>query len=613
MRNADFGIANLDLCSPMPTISVKRSTFDSNMSADINVWLDATRSPSAVILNNWFHDRMALQLAVAYPSMNPVATATISSNFFYSAPTTNGFGALDLRGGWQGQITGNTFTVAQAGALGILLNQGQGSCLAGSGNYASPSVSINNNRFSVFAGSNRYALKTAFGPVTQIDARNNDWRYYTSDEIASVIVDRFDEAGRAEALFLPWSSSPGGGGGGGGCPFVLTESGAGFEVENSILGRSGIEGESGGFVSDAYPLKGANPGTDQHIRLRIAELELETDEIDELALASVQVPEGFRLAADGAGKPVAIRPIDLPVRARAWSGKQAPSASPIGPGSSYHGEPGDSVEFEVQAGSMVGVSSIGQRIGAQLIPKPPLPAAPLGGKPIGITVRVSTEIEGNRWITLDPVIPREFWSTEVISLDDLNGEVVRRVRIIWHTQHTLGWLGLVEAKEVEPKVVPCLSAVNSRGRSVLPEIGARDGQKATLTPGEHVELEFDASGVPVGSQYLLQAYGRYFRTGNESAPAAPAAHFLAQNRPNPFNPSTTIEFGLPAPTPVTLRVYNVAGRKIRTLISKQMPAGFHTVRWDSRDDRGSTVSSGVYFYELRGRAFIDRRRMVLLR
>jgi hypothetical protein len=81
----------------------------------------------------------------------------------------------------------------------------------------------------------------------------------------------------------------------------------------------------------------------------------------------------------------------------------------------------------------------------------------------------------------------------------------------------------------------------------------------------------------------------------------------------PFNPETSIDFGLPTPSTVTLRVFNVSGRLIRTLIDKPMPGGFHSARWNSRDDRGLSVASGVYFYELRVGKYVDRRRMVLLR
>jgi hypothetical protein len=80
---------------------------------------------------------------------------------------------------------------------------------------------------------------------------------------------------------------------------------------------------------------------------------------------------------------------------------------------------------------------------------------------------------------------------------------------------------------------------------------------------------------------------------------------LRQNYPNPFNPETVIEFTLRGAdasrgrVPVTLRVYDVAGRLVRTLVDEERSAGvLHAVSWDGRDHAARRVASGVYFYRL---------------
>jgi hypothetical protein len=94
----------------------------------------------------------------------------------------------------------------------------------------------------------------------------------------------------------------------------------------------------------------------------------------------------------------------------------------------------------------------------------------------------------------------------------------------------------------------------------------------------------------------------------------PAGFALYENYPNPFNPSTTIGFSVPQAGNLTLVVYDMTGREVRTLASGSMAAGYHAVRWDGRDNRGSTVSSGVYFFRLRaGAGFVETRKMVLNR
>jgi hypothetical protein len=73
---------------------------------------------------------------------------------------------------------------------------------------------------------------------------------------------------------------------------------------------------------------------------------------------------------------------------------------------------------------------------------------------------------------------------------------------------------------------------------------------------------------------------------------------LAQNFPNPFNPSTTIRFELPAASVVNITIFNSSGQKIKTLVNRYYSAGQHQIQWDGRNDAGEKVASGVYFYQL---------------
>ena len=94
----------------------------------------------------------------------------------------------------------------------------------------------------------------------------------------------------------------------------------------------------------------------------------------------------------------------------------------------------------------------------------------------------------------------------------------------------------------------------------------------------------------------------------------PRGFALHQNIPNPFNPVTTINYEVAAGgADVTLAVYDVAGRLVRMLLDEHQAAGSHDVVWDGRDDAGTAVSSGVYFYRMSSGAFTDSKRMVLLK
>jgi hypothetical protein len=88
---------------------------------------------------------------------------------------------------------------------------------------------------------------------------------------------------------------------------------------------------------------------------------------------------------------------------------------------------------------------------------------------------------------------------------------------------------------------------------------------------------------------------------------------LAQNHPNPFNPRTRIEYGLPRAQRVSLRIYDLQGRLVRTLVDARQEPGLHAVIWGGENDLGARVSSGLYFYRLRGDNGTLTRKMLLLK
>lgn len=88
---------------------------------------------------------------------------------------------------------------------------------------------------------------------------------------------------------------------------------------------------------------------------------------------------------------------------------------------------------------------------------------------------------------------------------------------------------------------------------------------------------------------------------------------LAQNRPNPFNPTTTIQFSLEQRSQVSLKVYDVSGREVRTLENRALPTGQYNVTWDGTNNSGQAVTSGIYFYRLDAGKFESTKKMVLLR
>ncbi|NUN09956.1 MAG: choice-of-anchor D domain-containing protein [Ignavibacteriaceae bacterium] len=93
----------------------------------------------------------------------------------------------------------------------------------------------------------------------------------------------------------------------------------------------------------------------------------------------------------------------------------------------------------------------------------------------------------------------------------------------------------------------------------------------------------------------------------------PTDFYLGINYPNPFNPSTMIEFGLPREAMVDLSVFDISGRRVKTLVSRRLSAGSYNAGWDGKDHYGATVPSGIYLYRIRAEAFVQTKKLILLK
>lgn len=115
-------------------------------------------------------------------------------------------------------------------------------------------------------------------------------------------------------------------------------------------------------------------------------------------------------------------------------------------------------------------------------------------------------------------------------------------------------------------------------------------------------------------QEVLQAFAQNTNPGNATATGPTPRRFeLFDNVPNPFNPATSIRFATPATGRVAVRIYNVRGELVRTLLDDEITAGEHSLVWDGTDGRGAEVSSGVYLLQIAGFGQSESRKMALLK
>ena len=120
--------------------------------------------------------------------------------------------------------------------------------------------------------------------------------------------------------------------------------------------------------------------------------------------------------------------------------------------------------------------------------------------------------------------------------------------------------------------------------------------------------------------YALMICPKSSAVEDEEKPDIPKDFQLNQNYPNPFNPTTTIRYTVHRPSsvvrspiPTTLKIYNILGQLVKTLVNEPKSTGEYEVVWDGKDEKGNSLSSGIYFYRLAIGEQTETKRMLLLK
>ncbi|MFC1619999.1 T9SS type A sorting domain-containing protein [Candidatus Neomarinimicrobiota bacterium] len=157
-----------------------------------------------------------------------------------------------------------------------------------------------------------------------------------------------------------------------------------------------------------------------------------------------------------------------------------------------------------------------------------------------------------------------------------------------------------------------LGSYNIQGNGILLMADPANGD-FTLQAGSQA-IGNASDGGDRGSSITIWNPGTWDHTvAISDGPGVPETFALRQNYPNPFNPNTTMEYTLTMGGLVTLDIYNILGQKVRTMANEVQAPGSYTLVWDGLDDRGASMSGGVYFYRLRSGNLMETRKMVLLK
>jgi hypothetical protein len=133
---------------------------------------------------------------------------------------------------------------------------------------------------------------------------------------------------------------------------------------------------------------------------------------------------------------------------------------------------------------------------------------------------------------------------------------------------------------------------------------------AFQSKGQSTDLAFELVNASVSIDNVISSVSKL---ESVTVRALPTVYALSQNFPNPFNPTTTIEYSIPQAGNVDLVIYNLAGQKVRTLINEHQAASYNKVVWDGKNDMGESVGAGMYFYKLVSGNFNKIQKMTLIK
>ena len=420
-------------------------------------------------------------------------------------------------------------------------------------------------------------------------------------------------------------------GGGGGCPVAEVKTASGWAMDNTILSRS-LAGE---LSNDAYRLHQRPLVENGTITLRLRENEREITTLDATRLMAVDHAPGLTVIGSDDGVVVGTK---VPAWRVTWRGDEITDQVNGSLGSSgWWDSTGDTVlvEFDPpqagfrseavqdEGGGVLGGDPKEQDLrydpaagggAARLAPnRPSLATDAEWLRQTGVIVQ-KPDGEGG-WNEIAHWYPREHNAESYFP-----GLGHGTSRLIFAGPHRLSFVGRLANGSAGATVetISPTTALHSRFGNVGAALAA--GDSATiLAPGDTLTLTFPVSEPAQGTErdYVLLTRGVYTTLVGQARlqpglAGIPLQFALRQNRPNPFASATTIQFDLPIATQVRIDIFDVMGRRVRTITNTQWPAGYQKLEWDRRDQSGGLVHAGVYSYRMTAGSFTSTKKMVLL-
>jgi hypothetical protein len=377
-----------------------------------------------------------------------------------------------------------------------------------------------------------------------------------------------------------------------GCPFLSTYNGSKFVEDNNILPTSELYPDED--ITDSYLLEKPPAESENRYKLKIIEYENEHTFLDKVKLIAVDHPEDVVVLPTQDGDVVAMDNSQPPVTCFDKYGvDQTPLVKELD-GECYTADKNSRI-VSVFAGTIEGTKIVDVTVAVKSLP------------------RLYTIGDGG-WEPHSPIASRKNYSRSGIVLPEATDSVM----IKFNDNNKVDYisLGVVDSgsmKQMIQKKCPLVSAYHSRLGLVKQKLLIDDQNYAQLLPGDTITLEFTAVDIEPGwvRDFVFVSDGYYITETGGGAQTAysniPMIHSLSIF-PNPVRNDMTIRFGIPREEKVSLKVYDVSGREIKTLVDGRLEAGYHIIRLDNRN-----LPSGIYFARIETDNYRVTKKLVLMK
>ncbi len=412
-----------------------------------------------------------------------------------------------------------------------------------------------------------------------------------------------------------------------GCPWlIVNQQDTNYFFDNNLLHKSQLPENQGQFITDKYILK-TKPGIfDNKFKLDIVETSLDSTVINSIKLYQVEHPAGTILG---------ITPDNQIVYFDSASVIQTDYSSLFDPDYNYTDITSD-IQFHnrpIEGSNVEGDSlyHIFSEFKNSTITNPAIIAYMKRGVTVPINPGVKDNYSGNininspNGVTQYPFMRRENPDILIIPHDEGTSQgSVDSIHIAWDKSFIIKYAAVASLDYNSAGGItelPLVTAFHTSDGDVLYKLSSNDSIYTYVSAGAYLNLEFSTTPLLSPSSitdYVLEINGQVIAIGsknkltsklkNTNPNSISLTYSLSQNYPNPFNPTTKISFALPKAGFVTLKIYDILGREIKTLVNEIRQDGNYSV-----DFNASEFSSGVYFYRIQANDFTDVKRMLLVK